>query len=118
MGHIVERTVVRQVDQIEESIREVPIPRFEEEIVQRQVPSRKTVQKFVDVPQVEEHVIPQPVEMLTEDIVEVPKIEVHEEVVECPIEVILNRPKQVEVPQTFEHIVERIGDRGGSPNVK
>ena len=64
----------------------MPKIEYQEHIVERQIEHMQTVQRTVDVPQIQKRIIQQPVEQIVENTVEVPKIEYQEQIVERRIE--------------------------------
>ena len=87
----------------------VQVPRVEhqEEIVEQQVEQVVTVQRTVEVLQIQKWITQQPVEQIVEEIVQVPKVECQEEIVERQVEQVVTVQRTVEVPQIQERIIQQ-----------
>merc|ERR1711977_243044 len=100
--------IQQPVEQIVEEIVQVPKIEYQEEIIERQVEQVATVQRTVEVPQIQKRITQVPKIETVEEIVEVPRVEYQEKLVERPIEEIVTVPRYVEVPRIIQKVTNQV----------
>mmetsp|Transcript_36314 Transcript_36314/g.79295 ORF Transcript_36314/g.79295 Transcript_36314/m.79295 type:complete len:603 (+) Transcript_36314:161-1969(+) len=110
---VVEREVVKEVEEIEERIVEVKKIEYVDTVVE--VPVRKIVEKIIEVPELVDRVVEVEVPQITERVVEVPRVEENiiyrdvyveeERTVEVPIIEWVDRVVEVPVVKVRENVV-------------